>query len=164
MKMTREERQKLIDSMPKPVSKYTERFYVGYRWFDTRNVKPMYAFGHGLSYVGFGYDKISAKASAKEVSVSFVLTNEGTMEADEVAQVYVHRVNSSVEWPVKELKAYKRVTLKAGESRKLTLSIPMDDLRYWDENASAWKLEKGQLQLLVGSASDDIRLKTNVNI
>ena len=164
MKMTREEQQKLIDSMPKPVSKYTERFYVGYRWFDTRNVKPMYAFGHGLSYVGFGYDKISAKASAKEVSVSFVLTNEGTMEADEVAQVYVHRVNSSVEWPVKELKAYKRVTLKAGESRKLTLSIPMDDLRYWDENASAWKLEKGQLQLLVGSASDDIRLKTNVNI
>ncbi len=164
MKMTREERQKLIDSMPKPVSKYTERFYVGYRWFDTRNVKPMYAFGHGLSYVGFGYEKISAKASAKEVSVSFVLTNEGTMEADEVAQVYVHRVNSSVEWPVKELKAYKRVTLKAGESRKLTLSIPMDDLRYWDENASAWKLEKGQLQLLVGSASDDIRLKTNVNI
>lgn len=124
----------------------------------------MYAFGHGLSYVDFGYDNVSAKASSKEVSVSFVLANKGSMDADEVAQVYVHRNNSSVEWPVKELKAFQRVTLKAGESRKVTLSIPMDELRYWDEAASAWALEKGELQILVGSASDDIRLTTNVTI
>ena len=162
--MTPAERQAFLASLPQPESHYTEESLVGYRWFDTKAVKPMYAFGHGLSYVTFGYADVAAKASAKEVKVSFTLSNEGSMEADEVAQVYVHRVDSSVEWPEKELKAFKRVTLKAGESRKITLSIPMDELRYWDEAASAWKLEKGKLQVLVGAAADDIRLNTEITL
>ena len=164
MKMTREERQKLIDSMPKPVSKYTERFYVGYRWFDTKNVKPMYAFGHGLSYVTFNYGEMTAKAGKDAVNVSFTLTNEGAMPADEVVQLYVHRVDAKVEWPAKELKAFQRVSLGAGESKTVTLEIPVKDLRYWNEATSAWDLEHGQLQLLLGSASDDIRQTAGVSI
>ena len=164
MKMTREERQKLIDSMPKPVSKYTERFYVGYRWFDTKNVKPMYAFGHGLSYVTFNYGEMTAKAGKDAVNVSFTLTNEGAMPADEVVQLYVHRVDAKVEWPAKELKAFQRVSLGAGESKTVTLEIPVKDLRYWNEATNAWDLEHGQLQLLLGSASDDIRQTAGVSI
>ena len=164
LKMTPEERQKLIESLPKPVSKYTERFYVGYRWFDTKEVKPMYAFGHGLSYVDFSYGAMSAKAGKNTVKVNFTLKNEGVMPADEVVQLYVRRVDSAVEWPVKELKAFKRVSLKAGESRKVTLEIPLKDLRYWDESSSAWALEHGKLELLLGSASDDIRQSAEVEI
>ena len=164
MKMSREERQKLIDSLPKPVSKYTEGFYVGYRWFDTKEIKPMYAFGHGLSYVDFTYGKLSAKAGKDAVKVSFTIKNEGSMPADEVVQLYVHRVDSAVEWPAKELKAFKRVALNAGETKTVKLEIPLKDLQYWNTEACAWELEHGKLQLLLGSASDDIRQSADVTI
>ncbi len=164
MKMSREERQKLIDSLPKPVSEYTEGFYVGYRWFDTREIKPMYAFGHGLSYVDFTYGTMEAKAGKDAIKVSFTIKNEGDIEADEVVQLYVHRPDATAEWPAKELKAFKRVSLKAGETRTVKLEIPLKDLRYWNVEKKAWDLEHGKLQLLLGSASDDIRQSTDVTI
>ena len=164
LKMSPAERQALIDALPKPVSEYTERFYVGYRWFDTRAIKPMYAFGHGLSYVDFSYEGMKASVSGNKVKVSFQLANEGDMDADEVVQLYVHRVGASVEWPEKELKAFQRVSLLPGQRKKVTLEIPLDDLRYWNEETNAWDLEHGQLQLLLGSASDDIRQTAEVTI
>ena len=164
LRMTPAERQALIDALPKPVSEYTERFYVGYRWFDTKAVKPMYAFGHGLSYVNFGYEAIKASVSGSKVKVAFQLVNEGEMDAEEVVQLYVHRIGATVEWPEKELKAFKRVRLKAGERQKVILEIALDDLRYWNESTDAWNLEHGQLQLLLGAASDDIRQTAEVTI
>ena len=164
MRMSREERQKLIDAMPKPVSKYTEGSLVGYRWFDTKNVKPMYAFGHGLSYVDFEYGAVKAAAKKDVVKVTFTLTNKGGMTADEVVQLYVARPDAKVEWPAKELKAFDRVTLAAGESKSVTLEIPVKDLRYWNVEKNAWDLEHGKLVLLVGSASDDIRQQAEVTI
>ena len=164
MKMSREERQKLIDAMPKPVSKYTEGSLVGYRWFDTKNVKPMYAFGHGLSYVDFEYGDLKAKADKKAVKVTFTLTNKGNMTADEVVQLYVARPEATVEWPAKELKAFDRVTLAAGETKTVTLEIPVKDLRYWNVEKNAWDLEHGKLVLLLGAASDDIRQQAEVTI
>ena len=162
--MTREERQRMIDAMPKPVSKYTEGSLVGYRWFDTKNVKPMYAFGHGLSYVDFTYGPMAVKSGKKGIKVSFDLTNAGDMEADEVAQLYVRRIDSKVEWPAKELKAFQRVTLAPGETKTVTLEIKADDLRYWNVDTDAWTLEHGKLELLLGSASDDIRQKADASI
>ena len=164
MRMSREERQKLIDAMPKPVSKYTEGSLVGYRWFDTKNVKPMYAFGHGLSYVDFEYGAVKAKADKKAVKVTFTLTNKGNMTADEVVQLYVARPEATVEWPAKELKAFDRVTLAAGETKTVTLEIPVKDLRYWNVEKNAWDLEHGKLVLLLGAASDDIRQQAEVTI
>ena len=164
LKMSREERQKLIDSLPKPVSKYTEGSLVGYRWFDTKNVKPMYAFGHGLSYVDFEYGAIKATAKKNVVKVTFTLTNKGGMTADEVVQLYVTRPDATVEWPVKELKAFDRITLAAGETKTVTLEIPVKDLRYWNVDKNAWDLEHGKLVLLLGGASDDIRQQAEVTI
>ena len=164
LKMSPAERQALIDALPKPVSEYTERFYVGYRWFDTQAIKPMYAFGHGLSYVHFEYEAIKASVSGEKVKVAFQLVNEGEMNADEVVQLYVHRVGSAVEWPEKELKAFQRVSLLPGERKKVTLEIPLADLRYWNEETGAWDLEHGQIQLLLGGASDDIRQEAFVTI
>ena len=164
LKMSREERQKLIDSLPKPVSKYTEGSLVGYRWFDTKNVKPMFAFGHGLSYVDFEYGTVKASAKKDVVKVTFTLTNKGGMTADEVVQLYVSRPDATVEWPVKELKAFERVTLAAGETKTVTLEIPVKDLRYWNVEKNAWDLEHGKLVLLLGAASDDIRQQAEVII
>ena len=137
---------------------------MGYRWFDTKEIKPMYAFGHGLSYVSFDYGVMKASASEKSVKVSFDLTNEGEMAADEVVQLYVHREDATVEWPAKELKAFARVSLKAGQKKTVTLEIPMDDLRYWNVGKNAWDLEHGKLLLLLGAASDDIRQTAEVAI
>ncbi|MBR4740488.1 MAG: glycoside hydrolase family 3 C-terminal domain-containing protein, partial [Bacteroidales bacterium] len=164
LKMSPAERQAFIDALPKPVSKYTERFYVGYRWFDTKEIAPMYAFGHGLSYVDFAYSDVNAKAGKDVVKVTVNVKNEGEMPADEVVQLYVSRPEAKVEWPVKELKAFQRVSLQAGETKTVTLNVPVKDLRYWDEGLNAWNLEHGKLQILVGSASDDIRVTTDVTI
>ena len=164
MQMSREERQKFIDSLPKPVSKYTEGSLVGYRWYDTKNVKPMYAFGHGLSYVDFEYGAVKASAKKDVVKVTFTLANKGGMTADEVVQLYVSRPDATVEWPVKELKAFGRVTLAAGETKTVTLEIPVKDLRYWNVDKNAWDLEHGKLVLLLGAASDDIRQQAEVTI
>ena len=149
---------------PSPESKYTEGSLVGYRWFDTKNVPPMYAFGHGLSYVDFAYGPMNVSAKKKTVKITFDLTNDGSMPADEVVQLYIRRIDSKVEWPFKELKAFERVSLGAGETKSVTLEIPFDDLRYWDVDANGWVLEHGSIELLLGSASDDIRQKAQAKI
>ena len=162
--LTREERAAIQAQLPKPVSKYAEGSLVGYRWYDTKNVPVMYAFGHGLSYVDFQYGPMSVSSKKNAVKVSFDLTNTGEMAADEVVQLYVRRIDSKVEWPYKELKAFERVSLAAGETRTVTLEIPADDLRYWDVDTDSWMLEHGKLELLLGSASDDIRQKADAKI
>ena len=124
----------------------------------------MYAFGHGLSYVDFEYGPMSVKSGKKAVKVTFDITNTGSMAADEVVQLYVNRLDSKVEWPVKELKAFERISLGAGETRTVTLEIPADDLRYWNVDTNSWTLEHGRLELLLGSASDDIRQKAETKI
>ncbi len=164
LNMTPAERQAFLDSLPKPVSKYTEGSLVGYRWYDTKNVKPMFAFGHGLSYVDFEYGAMQASVKKDVVKVTFTLANKGGMAADEVVQLYVARPEATVEWPVKELKAFDRVPLAAGETKTVTLEIPVKDLRYWNVDKNAWDLEHGKLVLLLGAASDDIRQQAEVTI
>ena len=149
-----------------PDSKYTEGLLVGYRWFDTKKVPVAYAFGHGLSYVNFEYSNIAASKKAyKEgdvVKVSFDLKNTGDMPAEEVAQLYISHKDAKVEYPAKELKAFQRVALGAGESRKVTLEFPVSELCWWSD--SGWQLEKGTIEMMLGSASDDLRLSTSVEI
>ena len=86
------------------------------------------------------------------------------MVADEVAQLYVTRLDAQVEWPVKELKAFDRITLQPGETKSVTLEVPVSSLRDWDVDADVWALENGNIEIMVGGASDDLRLKTQVAI
>jgi beta-glucosidase len=147
---------------------YSEDILVGYRWFDTRDVAPIYPFGHGLSYTTFEYAGLTASKenykAGDDISVTFELKNSGNAEADEVVQLYVGRTGSSVEWPLRELKAFSRLSLKAGESRKVTLTFPVSQLRYWDEEIYGWALESSGIDLFVGSSSRDIRLTGRVSI
>jgi len=154
---TREQIQEYIANLPDPVSEYKEGILVGYRWFETKEVPVMYAFGHGLSYVDFEYGALSCRQKKDKISVSFDLKNVGEMEADEVAQLYVRRIDSKVERPLKELEAFDRITLKAGETKTVTLEFPVSELAHWDTETNGWVLEPGRIEILVGSASDDIR-------
>ena len=162
--LSRDEIEAYIASLPDPESRYSEGILVGYRWYDTKEVPVMYAFGHGLSYVDFEYGALTCKKTKETVKVSFTVKNLGNMEADEVAQLYVKRIGSKVERPVKELEAFDRVTLKAGEKKKVTLEFPVSELAHWDMESNAWVVEPGKLEILVGSGSDDIRQTIQMEI
>ena len=147
---------------------YKEESLVGYRWFDTKNIKPLFPFGFGLSYTGFSYsgiktDKLKYRSN-ETIQVTLELKNTGKMNGDEVVQLYVHRLNSQVEWPEKELKGFTRVSLNPGESKKVTISLPVSQLRYWDAKIHDWRLESGKIQVMIGSSSSDIRLVKNIEI
>ena len=161
---TREQIQEYIASLPDPVSEYKEGILVGYRWYDTKDVPVMYAFGHGLSYVEFEYGALTCKQKKDKIQVSFDLKNLGDMEADEVAQLYVKRLDSKVERAEKELEAFERVALKAGETKNVTLEFPLSELAHWDNETNGWVLEPGKIEILVGSASNDIRQSIQTEI
>lgn len=161
---TREQIQEYIASLPDPVSEYREGILVGYRWYDTKDVPVMYAFGHGLSYVEFEYGPLTCKQKKDKIQVSFDLKNLGDMEADEVAQLYVKRLDSKVERAEKELEAFERVALKAGETKNVTLEFPLSELAHWDNETNGWVLEPGKIEILVGSASNDIRQSIHAEI
>jgi beta-glucosidase len=145
---------------------YSEESLVGYRWFDTKNIPVMYTFGYGLTYTSFEYSNLTTKKNKfgknDVISLSFDLDNTGNMPADEVVQAYVHRVDPSVEWPYKELKAFSRVTLQPGESKTVSLDIPVKSLMYWNESLQDWAHDPCTLELLVGASAGDIRLKKEV--
>ncbi|KAA6348392.1 Beta-glucosidase [termite gut metagenome] len=152
----------------KNVAVYSEELLVGYRWFDTKGIAPRYSFGHGLSYTTFEYTNLQTKkeqyGSNESIDVTFELKNTGEREADEVVQLYVHRLDATIEWPFKELKAFERVSLKGGESQTLTLTIPVSKLRYWNEDNHKWILEHSEIELMLGSSSSDIHLTKKVKI
>ncbi len=148
------------------VAYYSEESLVGYRWFDTKNVPVMYPFGYGLTYTTFEYSAITTdkeKYGKRDIiSVSFELKNSGSMTADEVVQAYVHRINPTVEWPYKELKAFSRVPLEPGETKTVTLEIPVKDLRYWNEAIHDWDDDPCDIEVLVGASAGDIKLKKQI--
>lgn len=141
---------------------YSEDIMVGYRWFSSKNVAPMYPFGHGLSYVPFKYSDAKAEVKGTNIEVTFSLTNQGRMSADEVAQVYISRPDSKVERPKYELKGFKRLNLKGGETRAVTISIPVEQLRHWNEMQHAWNVENGKAVIYIGGSSVDFPLQTDI--
>ncbi|MBR3014384.1 MAG: glycoside hydrolase family 3 C-terminal domain-containing protein [Bacteroidaceae bacterium] len=145
-------------------AEYSEGIFVGYRWYTTKNVKPMYPFGYGLSYVNFQYANLNADVKDDTIEVTFELSNRGQQEADEVAQVYIARPDSKVERPKYELKGFKRVAIQAGQTTKVTISIPKENLRHWNEFQHAWNVEKGKAVIYVGSSSVDLPLQTTIEI
>ena len=136
-----------------------------YRYFDG---KPAFSFGYGLSYTQFKFKdgkldtkKISADGKAK---VSFILKNTGDREGDEVAQVYFRHVHSRVPQPKLALCGFARVHLNPGESARVTVEVPAERLRYWDTGKEQYVVEPGKYEMLIGAASDDLRLKLPMTI
>jgi beta-glucosidase len=147
---------------------YNEGIYVGYRYFDTKNVEPLFCFGYGLSYSKFDYKglKLPAKIGSddKEFTVSFDLSNDSKIEGKEVSQLYIKQLSSTVEMPEKELKAFVKTGLLPGETKTIHITVNVGSLKYFDLKQNHWMLNKGKYELLVGSSSRDIRLKARFEI
>jgi beta-glucosidase len=148
------------------VVKYEEGILVGYRWFDTKDIQPLFPFGHGLSYTRFEYSnlKLIPAADSSVVTARFDITNTGQREGAEVTQVYVQDTQSALPRPAKELKGFRKITLKPGE--KQTVSIPLDQaaLSYYDPEKATWLAEAGDFIIHVGSSSRDLKLKETFHL
>jgi beta-glucosidase len=149
-------------------SPYTEGIFVGYRGYDENNVEPEFCFGHGLSYTEFKYGKPQVTpaqiAPDGEATVSVEVKNTGKRAGDEVVQLYVHDVKSSVPQPPKELKGFARVSLQPGESKTVNLTLPAAQLAYYNVTTHGFVVEPGAYELMVGSSSRDIRGKARLDV
>ena len=144
---------------------YTEGVFVGYRGFEAHKVAPQFPFGHGLSYTAFKYSDIDVVAQADgSAVVTLRVTDSGKREGDEIAEVYVAPPPSAVPRPPKELKGYARVSLGAGESKQVSVTLEPRAFAYWDDGGKQWKVEAGTYEILVGSSSADIRLRKKVQV
>lgn len=142
---------------------YDEGLYVGYRHFDKHNVEPQFPFGYGLSYTTFTYSDLKV-SSGEPAQVSLNLRNSGPREGAEVVQLYIHDVQSSVDRPVKELKAFRRVVLKPGETQTVSFALDKSALAFYDVIKEDWVAEPGTFEVLVGASSRDIRLKATFEL
>lgn len=142
---------------------YKEGLLVGYRWYDTKNIEPLFPFGHGLSYTTFQYSNLKLLPGDHIMGIwltaQFDVTNTGTRAGEEVAQVYIHQDNPGLSRPEKELKGFKKISLAPGETSTVTIPLGFRAFAYFNPDKKGWLAEADDFQVLVGSSSRDIRLK-----
>jgi len=143
------ENEKIIDE------EYKEDIFVGYRWTDKNKQKPLFPFGHGLSYTTFEY----GKAKMNGMTVTTTVKNTGSRKGAEIVQLYISDVKSSLPRPVKELKGFQKVTLNPGESREVTFTIDNSMLSFYDDAKGEWRMEPGRFEAVIGASAGDIKSK-----
>lgn len=140
---------------------YDEGVYVGYRWYDTKDIPVQWPFGHGLSYTTFEYGEAkAAKASMTadgKMTVTVNVKNTGDREGAEIVQLYIADPVAGIDRPAKELKGFEKISLKPGESKTVSFEIDAADLSYYSIEENGWKAEAGEFQALIGPSSEDIR-------
>ena len=143
---------------------YKEGIFVGYRGYDQKQTEALFPFGYGLSYTSFEYSNLQIEKVSKEnnVELSFNIINTGEYEGAEVAQIYVHDNVSKEIRPLKELKGFKKVFLRPGETKKVSITLDKEAFRYFSEKKSNWIFEPGDFEIWVGASSKDIKLKTKL--
>lgn len=151
------------DGSPIVDQKYNEGIFVGYRWVDKEKTKPLYSFGHGLSYTTFAYGKAVADKKVmgqdETLTITLPVTNTGSREGSEVIQLYISDLKSSLPRPVKELKGFSKVKLAPGETREVTFTIGKEALSFFDDTRHEWVAEPGKFEAWIGASSTDIRNK-----
>ncbi len=135
----------------------------GYRYYDRNQIVPEFVFGHGLSYTTFAYSNLSIQpaklwSDGGQIEISFDVENTGSVAGDEIVQLYIHDVNSTVLMAVKQLKGFKRISLSPSQTETVILTVPAEDLAYYDVNSSKFLVDGGDFDVMVGSSSADIRL------
>jgi beta-glucosidase len=148
----------------KEVVNYTDSLMVGYRYYDTKKVEPQFPFGYGLSYTSFKYGKLTLAKKGKIVTGTVAITNTGNRDGAEVVQVYVKPMKPTVKRPVHELKTFKKLFVKKGETQTMTFQLNADAFSFYDDKTSSWKVDKGQYEIQVGTSSRDIKLVQVVSV
>ncbi|MCJ7472909.1 MAG: glycoside hydrolase family 3 C-terminal domain-containing protein [Actinobacteria bacterium] len=147
---------------------YREGIFIGYRYYDTKDIKPLFPFGHGLSYTNFSYTGISLDkkeiSDSEIVNVTVKVKNTGKVKGKEVVQLYVRDVKSSVIRPEKELKGFVKVELEPGEEKKVTFTLGKRAFAYYNVDMGDWHVESGDFEILVGGSSRDMALKETVSV
>jgi len=147
---------------------YNESIFIGYRWYERENIKPLYAFGHGLSYTNFQYENLEVSKSSfrieEKVIVKFEVKNTGEKRGSDIAQLYVRDVESSVSRPVKELKGFEKVILDPGQKQSISIVLGKEDFSFWNPELKEWTAEPGTFEILVGPSSDRIVLTAKVEL
>ncbi len=148
--------------------KYQEGIFVGYRYYDKKEIEPLYPFGYGLSYTTFEYSDLRLSHTEldadKTLKVEVTVTNTGSVDGKEIVQLYVSDRESSVIRPVKELKGFEKVFLKAGESRKVVFILDSRAFAYYEPAVKDWHIEYGAFDIMIGASSRDIRLTDTVYV
>lgn len=151
------------DGSPIVDQKYNEGIFVGYRWADKEKTKPLFSFGHGLSYTTFAYGKAVADKKVmgqdETLTITLPVTNTGCREGSEVIQLYISDLKSSLPRPVKELKGFSKIKLAPGETREVTFTIGKEALSFFDDTRHEWVAEPGKFEAWIGASSTDIRNK-----
>jgi beta-glucosidase len=145
---------------------YSEGIFIGYRHYDRKNIAPLFAFGHGLSYTTFSYANLTAATGPDgQVTVGADVTNSGSRLGGEIAQLYVGSPGSqAVPEAPKELEGFQKVTLRPGETRHVTFTLGPRAFSYWDATVHRWRVAGGQYRILLGGGSRDIRLQTTISL
>ena len=147
---------------------YKEGILVGYRWFDTKKIEPLYCFGYGLSYTDYKYSGLqTARKSYKKgenIIATIKIKNAGKYAGKETVQLYVSKAGSAVERPEKELKAFKKVMVAVGAATDVSLNIPVKDLAYFDVKTNRWVVEPGKYKISAGTSSRDIKETAEITI
>ena len=142
--------------------KYNESIFVGYRWADKqKKVKPLFPFGHGLSYTTFEYGKPTADSKTMQadgtLTVKVSVKNTGVREGQEVVQLYISDKKSSLPRPVKELKGFQKVKLAPGETKEVTFTIDKEALSFFDDTQHAWVAEPGKFEAVIAASAADVK-------
>ncbi|WP_284984463.1 glycoside hydrolase family 3 C-terminal domain-containing protein [Arthrobacter sp. efr-133-TYG-118] len=140
--------------------RYGEGIYVGYRWYDARDIDVTFPFGHGLSYTSFSYESLSVETVGDEFIVTVTVQNTGERAGREIVQIYASLPGSAVARAPKWLVGFGSVDLEPGQSADVTVQIPRDELGYWDEELHGWVVEAGEYSILAAASSRDIRLQS----
>lgn len=147
---------------------YGEGIFMGYRHYERAGVKPLFSFGHGLSYTTFEYGDVTLSSTTlgadDKITITFPVTNSGSVDGAEIVQAYVQDVKSRIARPEKELVAFDKVFLEAGETKTVTLTLDKHSVGYYDTKIPAWIAEEGQFQVLVGASSVDIKHKATFGV
>jgi beta-glucosidase len=144
-------------------SLYSEGVFIGYRWFEQQHIKPIFTFGHGLSYTEFEVSNIQFSRKIMRDNDNIIVTaqvkNTGEMAGSEVVQLYLHDKQASVDRPIKELKGFDKVFLQPGETQQISIELSKRDLSFWDIKTNNWLAEPGEFEVQLGTSLDKIVLR-----
>ena len=142
---------------------YEEKLLIGYRWYEKKEIQPLFPFGHGLSYTNYKYENLKIEKKAEKIFCTLEVSNIGKFDGKEIIQCYVSSPITNEEEPIKTLQSFKKVKIKKGQTKTVKLKLNERNFSYWDTASKNWKIKKGDYQISIGSSSKNIHLKDKIS-